>query len=57
MHLVYSSRYMMNMIRKNWNDQYLLDEITADDYKIHPSTPADAFDLLERFDLLMQQFV
>jgi len=57
MHLIYSCRYMMSLIRKHWDNQFLVDEITADDYEVVANSPQEAFELLEKFDRLMGEFI
>lgn len=57
MHLIYASRYMMNMIRKHWDGKFLVDEITSDEYEVAVNSPQEAFDLLEKFDRLMAGFI
>ena len=56
LHLIYTSKYLQNMIRNNWNNKYFVTKYTEDSYKINPQTFKDASDLLNKYDNSLIEF-
>lgn len=56
LHLIYTSRYLQNMIRNNWNNKYFVNKYTEDSYKIDPQTFEEASELLEQYDKNLIEF-
>ena len=56
LHLIYVSKFLQNMIRKNWNNKYFINKYTEDSYKINPQTFEEASELLQHYDNNLMEF-
>lgn len=57
MHLIYSARYMMGLIRKHWNHPLMIHDVTAPEFEVNPQNPAEVFELLTELDQIMVDFL
>lgn len=57
MHLIYSSRYMMGLIRRHWDHPLMIHDVTAPNYEVNPETPREVFELLTELDQIMVDFL